>query len=81
MSIPLESWISITRSIPVKRKTKFKLLSFTDKLSVRDNRLLVFVNFHFIAGVICMIKDKITNGYEIIEMINWSVKMRICKHN
>ena len=77
MSIPLESWISITRSIPVEPK----LLSFTGRLSVLDNRILVFVNFHFLAGGICMIKDKITNGYGIIEMINWSVKMRICKHN
>ena len=57
---PLKGLIFITRSITVQRKFLF----FNTKLSLRDNRLIAFVNFYFLAGVICMIEDKTTKKTE-----------------
>ena len=52
----LKDFIFITRSITVQ----LKFLSLNGKLYVCDNRLLVFVNFSFLTGVICMIEAKNT---------------------
>ena len=49
---PLKGLIFITRSI--------LSFFFNAKLSLRDNGLIVFVTFHFLAGVICMIEAKNT---------------------
>ena len=50
--ISLKDLIFITRSITVQ----LKFLSLNGKLYVRDNRLLVFVNFSFSCG--CDLHDR-----------------------